>query len=170
MVLSFPGLGSFDSPCQIDVSVFGESCPRPLSFRPRPDQNLQKRSYATSANSNWGKTNSSVDDDSVQSRAANIIAFNQMGVQMFRSTIVTVLSNSIFLTNFPVSKTSPGCPSRRRLKQRYRLFPTNPEEGEEGKVLLSWEFDATKALGEASQRRFVVQFFANDGCDEKGAA
>ena len=48
MVLSFPGLGSFDSPCQIDVSVFGESCPRPLSFRPRPDQNLQKRSYATS--------------------------------------------------------------------------------------------------------------------------
>ena len=47
LVLSFPGLGSIDSPFQIQVSVFGESCPRPLSFRLRSDQNLQKRSYAT---------------------------------------------------------------------------------------------------------------------------
>ena len=47
MVLAFPGLGSIDSPFQIQVSVFGESCPRPLSFQLRSDQNLQKRSYAT---------------------------------------------------------------------------------------------------------------------------
>ena len=34
VVLSFPGLGSIDSPFRFNSFCFGESCPRPLSFRP----------------------------------------------------------------------------------------------------------------------------------------
>ncbi len=87
---------------------------------------------------------------------------------MFRSTIVTVLSNSIFSNELSGIENFTGLPEPATTEATVQAVPTNPEEGEEGKVLLSWEFDATKALGEASQRRFVVQFFANDGCDEKG--